>query len=140
MNSFEFDQHFDQGDSVLNSLDFVSAQRPRLQQKRVNVDFPLWMVEQLDREATRRGRPQRNGLVFDALTQLGSQSSADHQIHRNAEEILKRQLEIHALLKAGAGGEFHQQIKVAPWPCRTIDHRAEHPQAMGSCDALQRRR
>jgi len=63
------------------------------------------------------GSGKRNGLVFDALTQLGSQTSACHQIHRNAEEILKRQLEIHELLKAGAGGEFQQQIEVAPWPC-----------------------
>ena len=55
MNSSEFDQSFDQGDSVLNSLDLASARRPRLQQKRVNVDFPLWMVEQLDREASRLG-------------------------------------------------------------------------------------
>jgi hypothetical protein len=55
MNSSEFDQSFDQGDSVLDSLNLASARRPRLQQKRVNVDFPLWMVEQLDREASRLG-------------------------------------------------------------------------------------
>ena len=55
MNSSEFDQSFDQGDSVLDSLNLASARCPRLQQKRVNVDFPLWMVEQLDREASRLG-------------------------------------------------------------------------------------
>jgi hypothetical protein len=71
------------------------------------------------RDPWRSGK--RDGLVFDALAQLGSQTSACDQIHRNAEEILKRQLEIHELLKAGAGWEFHQQIKVAPWPCRTMD-------------------
>ena len=55
MNSSEFDRRFDDGDSVLDALDLEDARRPRLQQKRVNVDFPLWMVEQLDREATRLG-------------------------------------------------------------------------------------
>jgi len=55
MNSSEFDQRFDAGDSVLEALDLDGARRSRLQQKRVNVDFPLWMVEQLDREATRLG-------------------------------------------------------------------------------------
>ena len=55
MNSSDFDRLFESGDSVLNSLDLNSARRPRLQQKRVNVDFPLWMVEQLDREASRLG-------------------------------------------------------------------------------------
>ena len=55
MNSSDFDQLFESGDSVLNALDLNSPRRPRLQQKRVNVDFPLWMVEQLDREASRLG-------------------------------------------------------------------------------------
>lgn len=55
MNSSEFDQRFDNGESVLDALDLASARRPRLEQKRVNVDFPLWMVEQLDQEASRLG-------------------------------------------------------------------------------------
>ena len=36
-------------------LDVAAARRQRLEQKRVNVDFPLWMVEQLDQEANRLG-------------------------------------------------------------------------------------
>jgi hypothetical protein len=55
MNSSEFDQRFDDGESVLEALDLAAARRPRLEQKRVNVDFPLWMVEQLDQESSRRG-------------------------------------------------------------------------------------
>ena len=55
MNSSEFDRCFDAGDAVLGALDLDAATRSRLQQKRVNIDFPLWMVEQLDREATHLG-------------------------------------------------------------------------------------
>ena len=55
MNSSEFDRRFDNGDAVLEVLDLDAARRPRLQQKRVNVDFPQWMVDQLDQEATRLG-------------------------------------------------------------------------------------
>ena len=55
MNSSEFDQRFDEGESVLEALDLNAARRPRLEQKRVNVDFPVWMVEQLDQEASRLG-------------------------------------------------------------------------------------
>lgn len=55
MNSSEFDQPFDAGESVLEALDLSAARRSRLEQKRVNVDFPLWMVEQLDQEASRLG-------------------------------------------------------------------------------------
>jgi hypothetical protein len=55
MNSFEFDQRFGEGESVIDALDLGAARRPRLHQRRVNVDFPLWMVEQLDQEASRMG-------------------------------------------------------------------------------------
>jgi hypothetical protein len=55
MNSSEFDQRFDAGDTVVDDLDLNAARRPRQEQKRVNVDFPVWMVEQLDREASRLG-------------------------------------------------------------------------------------
>ena len=55
MNSSEFDRRFDDGESVVDALDLAQARRHRLEQKRVNVDFPLWMVEQLDQEASRLG-------------------------------------------------------------------------------------
>lgn len=55
MNSSEFDQRIDAGESVLEALDLSAARRSRLEQKRVNVDFPLWMVEQLNQEASRLG-------------------------------------------------------------------------------------
>ena len=55
MNSSGFGHRFDHGESVLEALDLSAARRPRLEQKRVDVDFPLWMVEQLDQEASRLG-------------------------------------------------------------------------------------
>ena len=55
MNSSEFDRRFDDGDSIIEVLDVTAARRQRLEQKRVNVDFPIWMVEQLDQEADRLG-------------------------------------------------------------------------------------
>ena len=55
MNSSEFDCRFDDGESIIEVLDVTAACRQRLEQKRVNVDFPIWMVEQLDQEANRLG-------------------------------------------------------------------------------------
>jgi hypothetical protein len=55
MNSSDFDQRFDAGESVLDALDLSGAGRRRLEQKRVNVDIPVWMIDQLDREASRLG-------------------------------------------------------------------------------------
>jgi hypothetical protein len=51
MKSKKFDSDFDQGKDVTAHLDLEKARRPKLQQKRVNVDFPTWMIDMLDKEA-----------------------------------------------------------------------------------------
>lgn len=51
----KFDRDFDQGKDVSRYLDVSKARRPGLEQRRVNVDFPEWMIESLDREAARLG-------------------------------------------------------------------------------------
>ena len=51
----EFDQNFDDGEDVTGDLDLAAIRRPALEQRRVNVDFPSWMIESLDREARRLG-------------------------------------------------------------------------------------
>jgi hypothetical protein len=55
MKASDFDKKFDAGKDVTTSLDLEKARRPCLEQKRVNVDFPVWMVRSLDREAHRLG-------------------------------------------------------------------------------------
>ncbi len=55
MKSSELDRKFDDGEDITRDLDLSNARRPKLEQKRVNVDFPLWMVQYLDREARRLG-------------------------------------------------------------------------------------
>jgi hypothetical protein len=55
MKAEEFDQRFDRGGDVTSALDLDGARRPGYEQRRVNVDFPAWMIESLDREARRLG-------------------------------------------------------------------------------------
>jgi hypothetical protein len=55
MKAEEFDRKFDAGEDVTGDLDLSSARRPGKEARRVNVDFPSWMVESLDREAKRLG-------------------------------------------------------------------------------------
>ena len=55
MKARSFDEKFDKGESVLRQLDLSKAVRPGSQQRRVNVDFPVWMIESLDKEARRLG-------------------------------------------------------------------------------------
>jgi hypothetical protein len=55
MKADEFDKNFDEGSDIQNVLDLSKARRSMQDQKRVNVDFPAWMIESLDREASRVG-------------------------------------------------------------------------------------
>ena len=55
MKASEFDKKFDNNESVLDDLDLSNARRPGEEQKRINVDFPVWMIQALDREARRLG-------------------------------------------------------------------------------------
>ena len=55
MKANEFDAKFDEGEELLEHLDLSKAKRPMQKQKRVNVDFPAWMIESLDKEANRVG-------------------------------------------------------------------------------------
>ena len=58
MKAKEFDKKFDTGKGILNDLDLTRAKRPGQEQKRVNVDFPVWMIHRLDKEDRRLGVPQ----------------------------------------------------------------------------------
>ncbi|MFO7556016.1 MAG: hypothetical protein R6W88_12510 [Desulfobacterales bacterium] len=60
MKAKELDKKFDDGKSILEHLDLSKARRPNLEQKRVNVDFPLWMIQLLDKEAKRLGVPRQS--------------------------------------------------------------------------------
>ena len=55
MRAEEFDQKFGACEDVTGDLDLAALRRPALEQRRVNVDFPSWMIESLDREARRLG-------------------------------------------------------------------------------------
>jgi hypothetical protein len=50
-----FDQQFDEDVNITAALDLSKAKRVLQEQKRVNVDFPTWMIDSLDREASKMG-------------------------------------------------------------------------------------
>ena len=55
MKAKKFDQQFEAGGDLTASLDLSKAKRVLQAQKRVNVDFPTWMIDSLDREASKLG-------------------------------------------------------------------------------------
>ena len=56
----DFDKKFAAGEDITEHLDLKKARRPEREQKRVNVDFPVWMIQALDREARRLGVPRQS--------------------------------------------------------------------------------
>jgi hypothetical protein len=56
----DFDKKFDEGEDISQHLDISKARRPVQEQKRVNVDFPVWMIQLLDKEARRLGVPRQS--------------------------------------------------------------------------------
>ena len=59
MKASEFDKKFDEGEDITKHLDISKSRRPGQEQKRVNVDFPTWMIRLLDKEAKRLGVPRQ---------------------------------------------------------------------------------
>ena len=55
MKAHEFDRKFDEGEDLADDLEVGEARRPNQETKRVNVDFPSWMIASLDKEARRLG-------------------------------------------------------------------------------------
>lgn len=60
MKAKDFDREFGENKNIIEYLDVSKAKRPKQKQKRVNVDFPLWMIELLDKEASRLGVPRQS--------------------------------------------------------------------------------
>lgn len=60
MKASDFDKKFDKGEDITKYLELSRATKPGQEQKRVNVDFPVWMIHRLDREARRLGVPRQS--------------------------------------------------------------------------------
>lgn len=60
MKARDFDKKFEKGQDISKYLDVSKTKRPEQEQKRVNVDFPLWILHSLDKEAKRLGVPRQS--------------------------------------------------------------------------------
>jgi len=72
MKASELDKLFDDGEvDVVQYFDWSKATRPNLEMRRVNVDFPAWVVKALDREAQRLGVPRQALIKLWIAERLG---------------------------------------------------------------------
>ena len=75
MKAKTFDRKFDSGERVVDQLDLNQARRVGTDPKRVNVDFPAWMVDSLDREARRLGVTRQSLIKLWLADRLGEPAS-----------------------------------------------------------------
>jgi hypothetical protein len=71
MKATELDEKFDNGEDVLEYFDLSTMRRPNLEPRRVNVDFPAWVVAGLDREAARLGVTRQSVIKMWIAERLG---------------------------------------------------------------------
>lgn len=67
----ELDEKFDNGEDVSAYFDWSKMRRPNQEARRVNVDFPAWMVQGLDREAGRLGVTRQSLIKMWIAERLG---------------------------------------------------------------------
>jgi hypothetical protein len=79
MKAKTFDSKFDSGEKIVNQLDLRKARRIGADAKRVNVDFPAWMVNSLDREARRLGVTRQSLIKLWLADKLGHTPAASRR-------------------------------------------------------------
>lgn len=76
MKAKTLDKRFDEGENILDAFDLSKARRPNQEQKRVNVDFPTWMINSLDKEARHLG-VTRQSIIKVWLAERLEQTAAN---------------------------------------------------------------
>ncbi len=84
MKAKEFDEKFDKNlDDVGDDLDLSTMRRVNQEQKRINVDFPSWVIDSLDREAARIGVTRQSIIKVWLVERLQSEAS-NKALHRTS--------------------------------------------------------
>ena len=79
MKAKTFDRKFDAGEKIIDQLDLSKGRRIGTDPKRVNVDFPGWMVHSLDREARRMGVTRQSLIKLWLADKLGQPAAAGNR-------------------------------------------------------------
>jgi len=83
MKAKRLEKKFDEGKDISQDLDISEARRPLQEQKRVNVDFPIWMIDSLDKEASRLG-VTRQSIIKVWLSDRLQQSTSNKKLQPTA--------------------------------------------------------
>lgn len=76
MKAKAFDKKFEEGqEDIVDDLNLLSARRIKQEQKRINVDFPAWVVDSLDHEAARYGVTRQSIIKVWLVERLQAESA-----------------------------------------------------------------
>jgi hypothetical protein len=82
MKAKDFDKKFDDNKvDVIDDLDLSTKKHPNQAQKRINVDFPIWIIDSLDKEASRVG-VTRQSIIKVWLAERLEEQAANKALHR----------------------------------------------------------
>jgi hypothetical protein len=84
MKAKDFDKKFDDNKAdVIDDLDLSTKKHPNQAQKRINVDFPTWIIDSLDKEASRVG-VTRQSIIKVWLAERLEEQAANKALHRTS--------------------------------------------------------
>jgi hypothetical protein len=90
MKAKTFDKQFDEGVDITAALELSKAKRVLQEQKRVNVDFPTWMIESLDREAGKLGITRQSIIKVWLAERLEESASSNTTFQRTRRDAALR--------------------------------------------------
>jgi len=75
MKSKDFDKKFDDNKTdIIDDIDLSTLKRPNQEKRRVNVDFPVWVIDSLDKEASRVGVTRQSIIKLWLVERLEQQA------------------------------------------------------------------
>ena len=89
MKAKNFDKKFDDNkEDIIDDLDLSKARRPNQEQKRVNVDFPSWVIDSLDREASRIGVTRQSIIKLWLVERLEERATNKQNVRGKSKTTL----------------------------------------------------
>ena len=82
MKAEYFDRKFDDNEvDIIEDLDLTSFKRPNQTQKRVNVDFPSWIIDSLDKAASKAGVTRQSIIKVWLVERLEAEASGNIYVY-----------------------------------------------------------
>lgn len=88
MKAKDFDKKFDNNEAdIIEDLDLSTLKRPNQTQKRINVDFPSWVIDSLDKAARKAGVTRQSIIKVWLVERLEAEAANNIYVHDSSAQI-----------------------------------------------------